>query len=206
MTFVELARAVREQLGQEQRYGHVVRVARLADRLAVQHGEDADKARRAGLLHDLARLYPAARLIEECERRRMPIAVFERANPIVLHARLGAELARERFGVDDPAILSAIRSHTVPTPGMSRLDEILHIADGVEPGRQYPERAALEKLAFRDLDSAMLGVINATLDYLRATGAEIAPPTLAARAVYQARAAQPLTLQPAIEGSSACPT
>ena len=193
MTFVELARAVREQLGQEQRYGHVVRVARLADRLAVQHGEDADKARRAGLLHDLARLYPAARLIEECERRRMPIAVFERANPIVLHARLGAELARERFGVDDPAILSAIRSHTVPTPGMSRLDEILHIADGVEPGRQYPERAALEKLAFRDLDSAMLGVINATLDYLRATGAEIAPPTLAARAVYQER-------------SSACPT
>jgi len=206
LTFVALAHAVRAELRQEQRYAHVVRVARLADRLAARHGEDARKARVAGLVHDLARLYPASRLIAECERRDVPIADFERLNPILLHARLGAELARERFGIDDPAILSAVRTHTVPEPGMSRLDEIVHIADGIEPGRKFPERAGLEELAFRDLDAAMLGVIEATLAYLRATGADVAPPTLAALAVYQTRAASRLTLPPAIERSPACPT
>ena len=74
-------------------------MTRLADRLAARHGEDTRKARTAGMLHDLARLYSAERLIEECERRGMPIDAFERAHPIVLHARLGAEIARERFGV-----------------------------------------------------------------------------------------------------------
>jgi predicted HD superfamily hydrolase involved in NAD metabolism len=206
LRFAELARAVREELGQEQRYAHVVRVARLAERLAMRHGESTEKARVAGLLHDLARLYPPARLIEECERREMPIAGFERANPIVLHARLGAELARERFGVEDPAILSAIRAHTVPAPRMSRLDEILHIADGVEPGRSYPERAAIENLAFQELDAAMLRVILATVAYLRSVGAEIAPPTFAALAVYQRRAAEPLTFPTVPERSPACPT
>jgi predicted HD superfamily hydrolase involved in NAD metabolism len=200
-----LARAVREELAQEHRYAHVVRVARLADRLAARHSEDAAKARVAGMLHDLARLYPVTRLIAECERRDMPIAEFERANPIVLHARLGAELAHDRFGIDDPAILSAIRCHTVPEAGMSRLDEILHLADGVEPGRAYPERAALETLAFRDLDAAMFGVINATIAYLRSTGAEVAPPTYAALAVYEERVARSNTL-PTIERSPACPT
>jgi len=205
-SFTGLARTVREELGQAHRYAHVVRVARLAERLAMRHGEDTEKARFAGLLHDLARLYPAARLIAECERRGMPLSAFERANPIVLHARLGAELARERFGIEDPAILSAIRTHTVPAPGMSRLDEILHIADGVEPGRHYPERAAIESLAFQDLDAAMLRVILATLAYLRSTGAEVAPPTFAALAVYQTRAAEPLTFPAVTERSPACPT
>jgi predicted HD superfamily hydrolase involved in NAD metabolism len=205
LTFVALAHAVRAELGQEQRYAHVVRVARLADRLAARHGEDTRRARVAGLVHDLARLYSAARLIAECEARHMPIAEFERANPILLHARLGAELARERFGIDDPAILSAVCAHTVPSPEMSRLDEIVHIADGLEPGRNFPKRAALEELAFKDLDAAMFGVIDTTIAYLRSTGSPVAPPALAALAVYERRAASSPTLPPT-ERSPACQT
>ena len=72
------------------------------------------------MLHDLARLYPAQRLLDECERREMPIDAFERAHPIVLHARLGAEIARERFGIDDEAVLSPIRKHTTAAARMSR--------------------------------------------------------------------------------------
>jgi len=85
----------------------------MAEQLAVVHGVDPLRARLAGLLHDLARLYPAERLLRECAERGLAIGAFERENPIVLHARLGAELARERFGVDDPGVLSAIRKHTV---------------------------------------------------------------------------------------------
>ena len=134
------ARAVRASFDQRHRYEHVVRVARLAERLAATHGVDTLRARLAGLLHDLARLYPAERLLRECSERGLPIGPFERSNPIVLHARLGAELARERFGVDDPGVLSAIRKHTVADGVMTPLDAVVYLADGLEPGRSFSER------------------------------------------------------------------
>ena len=193
MSFTSVAKAVRAELGQEQRYAHVVRVARMAGRLAARHGEDAAKARLAGIVHDVARLHSARRLVAECERRGLAIDEFERANPIVLHARLGAELARERFGIEDPDVLAAIRFHTLGSPDMPRLAEIVYVADSIEPGRNFPARAALEELAFRNLDAATIGVIEASIDYLKATGAVLAPQTLAALAAYRER-------------SPACPT
>ena len=181
--FVETATRVRAHLNQDFRFAHVVRVARFADRLAQRHGVDPGKARTAGLLHDLARLYSADRLIAECTERRMPIDAFERAHPIVLHARLGAEMARDDFGVDDPEILSAICKHTVAAAVMEPLDRVVFLADALEPGRDYAERAAIAELAFRDMDAAMQAVLLSTVDYLRARGQAIAPQTLAALAL-----------------------
>jgi predicted HD superfamily hydrolase involved in NAD metabolism len=191
LNFVALATAVKAQLGQNQRYAHVVRVARLAERLAAAHGADTRRARLAGMLHDLARLYSARRLLAECERREMTIDAFERAAPIVLHARLGAELAREQFGIDDPAILSAIRKHTLAAAEMSRLDEIVFLADGLEPGRDFPQRAALERLAFADPAHAMLETLRASIAYNERKGAVAAPATLAALHAYERTTACP---------------
>jgi len=186
LAFVRAARRVRDEIGQPHRFAHVLRVARFAERLAFAHREDAARARLAGLYHDIARLYGAERLIDECRARALLIDDFERSNPIVLHARLGAEIARERFGVDDEAILSAIRKHSLADPQMSRLDIIIYLADGLEPGRDYPERAAYAALALRDLDAAMRDVIGSTIAYLRARKLAIAPQTLAAQKIFRA--------------------
>lgn len=180
IAFVRLARAVRDTLGQDHRYAHVVRVARLAERFAVRHGEDPARARLAGLLHDVARLYSAERLVAESESRGLAIDAFERANPIVLHARLGAEIVRERFGIHDPGILDAIRRHTVAAAAMSRLDTIVYLADALEPGRDFPEREGFESLAFDDLDLALAAVLRSSLAYLRTRGLAAAPDTLLA--------------------------
>jgi len=186
LSYYELRQAVREQLGQERRFEHVVRVARLAERLAMRHGQPAGKARLAGMLHDLARLFPPDRLIAECEARGMAIDGFERRRPVVLHARLGAELARERFGVDDEAVLSAIRKHTLADAAMSPLDAIVYLADGLEPGRRFAERGELEALAFVDIDAAMIAVLTSTIAHQLARY-ETAPQTSAALAFYQRR-------------------
>ncbi|GAC1581678.1 MAG: hypothetical protein NVS3B7_16850 [Candidatus Elarobacter sp.] len=189
MRFVRMARAVRDALGQPHRYAHVVRVARMAERLAVAHGIDPHRARVAGMLHDLARLYPSERLLHDCAERRMPIDAFETQNPIVLHARLSAELARERFGIDDTGILSAIRKHTVASAVMGPLDTVVYLADGLEPGRDFAERQALAALAFRDLDAAMRGVLASSIAYLQERGLAVAPQTLAAAHTFGLNAA-----------------
>jgi predicted HD superfamily hydrolase involved in NAD metabolism len=175
---------VRDDLGQPYRFAHVVRVARMADRLARVHGADPLRARVAGMLHDLARLYPADRLLRECAERALPLDAFERTNPIVLHARLGAELARERFGITDDAVLSAIRKHTLADAVMSPLDAVLYLADGLEAGRDFAERAELAALAFRDLDAAMRATLRSSIAQLARSGRTTAPQTLAAARHY----------------------
>ncbi|MBV8750855.1 MAG: bis(5'-nucleosyl)-tetraphosphatase (symmetrical) YqeK [Candidatus Eremiobacteraeota bacterium] len=190
------ARAVRAALDQRYRYAHVLRVARLAEALARAHGVDPHRARVAGLLHDLARLYPAERLLRECAERGMPIDDFERANPIVLHARLSAELAREGFGVEDEGVLSAIRKHTVADAVMGPLDAVVYLADGLEPGRDFADRADLAALALRDLDAAMRAVLASSIAYLRSRGLAVAPQTLAA-AEHYGIAPTPKELHPA---------
>jgi predicted HD superfamily hydrolase involved in NAD metabolism len=180
LNFVGLARGVREHLSQQDRYAHSVRVARCADLLAQRHGIDSRKARVAGILHDLARLYSADQLIEESDARGFEIHAFERGHPVLLHARLGAAIARERFGVDDPEVLSAIEKHTTGSADMSPLDCAVYLADSLEPGRTFAERGELWQLAMRDLHGAMREVLSLTLRHQAEKGRQPSPPTLAA--------------------------
>lgn len=179
-----MMRAVAREIGQEHRYNHSVRVARCADLLAQRHAVDAGKARVAGLLHDLARLYSPARLISECEARGMPIAPFERAHPTLLHARLGAVLATERYGIDDAEILSAIEKHTTAAGEMSPLDRVVYLADSLEPNRSFRERAALWERAQHDLDGATRATIALAMAHHAEKGRLPAPATAAAAAAF----------------------
>ena len=162
-----------------------MRVARCAEILAGRHGVDTSKARLAGLLHDLARLYTPEELLRESEARGFTIAPHERAHPMLLHARLGAAIAREQFGVDDAQVLSAIEKHTTAAGDMSRLDCVVYLADSLEPKRTFAERAEMWNLAMRDLDDAMLRVLLLTLSHHARGARPAAPETLAAIARFE---------------------
>lgn len=183
-SFMRLAKRVREHLGQAHRYEHCVRVAWMSENLARAHGADPGKARIAGMLHDLARLYPAQRLLEESARFGVTIDGFAREHPVVLHAPLSARLAQAEFGVEDPEILSAIAKHTLAAGEMSPLDCILYLADGLEPGRDFPERAALADLAKRNLAQAMHATIASSVRYLSQRQLPIAPQTAQAMQTF----------------------
>jgi predicted HD superfamily hydrolase involved in NAD metabolism len=184
LTHSELARTVRARLGQDHRYAHTLRVARLGESLARAHGEDPSRAYVAGMLHDIARLYSSEQLLAACTERALAIDEFERENPVVLHSRVGAELAREAFAVTDEGVLSAIRAHTLGAPRMSPLDEIVYLADGLEPGRDFPERITYLEIAYRDLAEAMRLVLRSSIAYTRARGLTVAPQTDAALRRY----------------------
>lgn len=68
----------------------------------------------------------------------------------------------------DRDILNAIRSHTTGRPGMSPLEKIVFVADYMEPGRkQAPRLEQIRKMAFADLDRAVLMILEDTLNYLK---------------------------------------
>ena len=63
---------------------------------------------------------------------------------------------------------------------MSELDCVVYLADTVEPGRRFPERAELWELAHRDLASAMRETVRLAMAHHAEKGRYAAPPTIAA--------------------------
>jgi predicted HD superfamily hydrolase involved in NAD metabolism len=168
---------VRESLPRD-RYRHVLGVARDAERLARHHGTSTRKARVAAMLHDIARMWTKDELFGYARDHDLAISAAEQQAPVLLHARIGAHIARERFGIDDPQMLLAIERHTVAVPGMSDLEKILYIADTIEPSRSFPGRAALVAAADHSLDEGLMACVKSSMEYLTERGIPIAPQTL----------------------------
>ncbi len=139
------------------RFEHTRQTARLALELAVEYGADLHKTAAAALLHDAARdLGPRALTAYVLKAGlRVPALkeTLEKA-PLLLHARVGADLAAKRFGVKDRSVLRAIRSHTLGSVSPGLLDKIIYISDLAAADRAFPEARAVRELAFSDLDAA----------------------------------------------------
>jgi nicotinate-nucleotide adenylyltransferase len=163
------------------RFEHTLNVAALAEELAARHGLDGQKARTAGLLHDLGRRFPPHELAAYARRRRLPAprrAALIAREPMLLHAYASADLAKRELGVTDPEILSAVSKHTLGARKMSPLDKVVYVADACSADRTHPGVAATRRLAFRDLDAALRRCVKDKLDHARAREAWIHPATL----------------------------
>ena len=105
--------------------------------------------------------------ISKCESYGIPVSDYERKNPELLHAKLGACFANEIYGVTDSEILSAIIWHTTGCPDMSLLDKIVFIADYIEANRDKAEDLPkVRELAFKDIDACLLLILEDTIAYL----------------------------------------
>lgn len=167
------------------RYEHVISVSYTAMMLASRHGCDIKKAQIAGILHDCAKRYTDEELIAKCQKRGIALSEEELKAPSVIHAKYGAWLAENKYGVNDPEILSAIACHTTGKPEMSVLDKIIYIADYIEPYRDKASNLAkVRELAFKDLDKALLTILKSTLEYLKTKGSVVDPMTLQAYLYY----------------------
>lgn len=153
------------------RYEHSLSVSFTCMALAMRYGYDLDKAELVGLLHDCAKCYDNNSIIAACRNSGMELTEGELQAPSIIHSRLGARMAEEKFGVNDPEILSAIACHTTGKPDMSLLDKILYIADYIEPRRyKIKDLPAIRRLAFEDLDEALFQIMEGTLRYLKESG------------------------------------
>lgn len=166
MDIEEIRESLKKEL-KKSRYIHTLGVMDTAVHLAEIHGGDVEKARYAGLLHDCAKCLTDDEKVDLCRERGIEISKAEAGNPALLHAKCGAVLAKERYGVEDKEILHAIRFHTTGCPDMTLLDKIIYIADYIEPNRdQAPHLAELRALAETDLEETLYRILKDTVDYL----------------------------------------
>lgn len=151
----------------DSRFEHTLGVMYTCAALAMRYRYDMDKAMLAGLMHDCAKCMPNAKKLKMAEKNHLEISDLERKNPFMLHAKLGALLAKKKYDIDDEEILSAIRWHTTGRPHMTLLDKIVYVADYIEPKRdKAPNLPEIRQLAFIDLDKALIKILEDTLGYL----------------------------------------
>ena len=162
------------------RYQHSLGVCSEAVKLAEMYGEDHDKAYFAGLLHDCAKGCSKGEQIELCKKFGVELDEAALACPAVIHAPLGAEIARREFGIKDEEILDAIRYHTVARAGMTELDKIIYVADMIEPMRDYDGVDELRELAYKNLDKAVLEALKQSIRFNLEKNSVIHPNTLEA--------------------------
>ena len=150
------------------RFVHTLGVQYTSACLAMRYGADLEKAQIAGVLHDCAKHMKPEKLLEKCRKHDLLVTHSEIARPFLLHGRVGAYIARKKYGVDDPDILNAIEWHTTGRPEMSLLEKIVFTADYIEPNRnKAPNLEKLRKISFEDLDRAVYLILEQTLEYLQ---------------------------------------
>ncbi len=152
------------------RYTHTLGVVQTATHLANIYGCNLEQTKLAALLHDCAKMLSTQEKISLCQKHHVTIRPVEYENPELLHAVCGAILAKETYGVNDFAILHAIKVHTTGEPAMNTLDKIIFVADYIEPGRdQAPNLAKLRTTVETDLDWTVWKILDDTVEYVRKT-------------------------------------
>ena len=156
-----------KQILSERRYEHSIGVMNMARELAEIYNVDVETAKLAGLLHDNAKEMSEEEMLKYVEENNIKITEFERLNVKILHGKIGADIAKKKYGVSEQ-ISKAIEYHTTTNPEMDILAKIIYVSDKVELTRKS-EKFDIElerKLAKIDLNKALLLIIDNTTKYL----------------------------------------
>jgi predicted HD superfamily hydrolase involved in NAD metabolism len=166
----------------ESRLRHILGVEQMAIALAQHHNLDVEKAAQAGLMHDLAKYFKPRRLLEMAQTEGLPIDPVDEINPHLLHADIGAIVARDQFGVQDLEVLQAIADHTLGRPGMGSLSCIVFLADSLEADRgDTPELEVLRQMSYQNLSQAIWMTCDDSIKNLLQTRRLIHPRTILTR-------------------------
>jgi len=162
-------------------FAHTLGVVAAAELLAARYGVDREQARLAAFLHDIARDMETSELLKRVSEYGILIDEMEAREPLLLHAKVGATMARKLLGIEDAAVLQAVERHTTGAPGMTVLDAVVYVADYIEPGRDFPGVDEVRRAAGQDLAHAVVLAMNGTLQYLLRENRLVHPRTVDAR-------------------------
>ncbi len=166
----------------ESRIRHILGVEEMAIALAEAHSVNPEQAALAGLMHDLAKYFKPQRLLEMARAEGISLDIVDELNPHLLHADVGAIVARDEFGIRDEAVLTAIANHTLGKPGMDALSCVVFLADSLEYGRgDTPELNHLRQISRQNLNKAVWMTCDYSFKHLVETRRLIHPRTVLTR-------------------------
>lgn len=169
----ELVEEVSQVLS-ERRFKHVLGVEEAAVSLADRYGADEEQISIAALTHDYAKEQSDEEMRDMIISENMDLELLQYGNNI-WHGPVGAILVKKQFDIQNEDILDAIRHHTVGSPSMDLVEQIIYVADFIEPGRSFPGVETAREIAERDLGEAIAFSTIHTIEHLLEKNVKIYP-------------------------------
>jgi len=145
---------------------HIRGVVKTSGQLAKRYGLSVERARLAAWFHDCAKEKKRSWMREVLEDSPFRLDGEEKKTPALWHPHAGAAVALRDWGLRDPAVLEAIRRHTLGAPGMGPLAQVVFVADFIEPSRKFPGVELARKAARKNLGTAVRLKAAMTLEFL----------------------------------------
>lgn len=143
----------------ETRYNHSIGVMNMCEKLAIHYNCDIERAKKAGLMHDLAKYLSDEEKIKYVDENNISITDIQRSIPGVLHGIIAADICKKQYGFDEE-MCNAIAYHTTGKANMSLLEKIVYVADKIEENRNYSDIEYYRNLAMTDITQACLEIVN----------------------------------------------
>lgn len=181
LSFEEIIKDLSEVI-KPKRFKHILRVNETAIKINKKHklGLDQDQLQYTALLHDCAKGVEEKYFNEYKDKYNLEYdTVFE--IPAISHAIIGEIVAKERYGIEDPEILDAIRWHTTGKEDMTLLNKVLCAADFIEPGRDFEHAKIARKKIKKDFNEGLYYLFDVQIKHLKECGEEIDSNTIKAR-------------------------
>lgn len=147
----------------EYRLKHSLGVMEEAGKLCEKYGCDAYKGKIAGLFHDCGKFNEKEKAYSYIQENNLKIKPEFLENFQLLHPELGYYIGKIKYNITDEEILSAIRYHTTLRENPTLLEKIIYIADAIEPNRDFKGVEKLRKMAYKNLDKAVLYSLEKTI-------------------------------------------
>lgn len=178
----DIEQRLKDTIG-EKRADHSIRVMEEAKKLAKIYDVDIESATMAGLLHDCGRFMDKSSLLKKADEFGIILDRIYTENVNLIHARLGVEIAKKEYGVEDCNILNAIRYHTTGREAMSILEKVVYMADYIEPFRSFKGIDEIRDLCYveKDINRALVRAIDNTIMYILNSRSLIHEDTIKAR-------------------------
>lgn len=176
----EIEDYIRKRL-EEDRFHHVLGVRDTAISLAEHYDCELEKAKFAALIHDCAKNMTDKEILDTIKSEGYDIDWVSERNPQLLHGLAGAIIGKNIMSVSDEDIFNSVKYHTTGRKKMSLLEKIIYLADYIEPGRKFPGVEDLRRLAFEDIDKALLSSLDNTIKYVISRGQLLHTDTIDAR-------------------------
>lgn len=141
----------------EERFAHSVSTMLYAVRFCARLALNFDKTLVAALLHD-------------CAKCSVPDERYADIPPKIVHQFQGADVARDKFGITDEAVLDAIRYHTTGKKDMTILGKLIYCADVLEPLRDYEGVGELRRIFEEDFERGFVACVKSSINKLQFEG------------------------------------
>jgi len=144
----------------KKRYIHSLNVAEQCRILAELNNENIEKCIYAGLVHDICKEVPMQDMKKMLIDTTFSVSSSELCSKPLWHAIAGSWYIHNELKVNDKDIINAVRFHTVARSGMTKIEEIVYIADLISDDRDYKDVKKMRKLAYANLEIAMFEALK----------------------------------------------